>query len=79
VDTPDGKSRAIVLTSDAKYTRMNTAITLKDIKMGDQVAIQTTKKGDRLTALTVKGGVSGTHHHSGLNSDGNPRKNPATA
>jgi hypothetical protein len=68
VDTPDGKSQTVVLTTDTKYTRMNTVITLKDIQMGDQVVIQTIKKGDHLTALTVKVGVSATHHHSGRNS-----------
>jgi hypothetical protein len=47
--------------------------------MGDQGVLQTTKKGDQLTAPTVKVGVSGTHHLSGLNSDGSPRKNPASA
>jgi hypothetical protein len=54
VDTPDGKSQTVVLTPDTKYTRTDTAITPKDIKLGDQVVIQATKKDDQLTAVKVK-------------------------
>ena len=63
VDTPDGKSQTVVLTPDTQYTKMDTAITLKDIKVGDQVVIQTTRKDDHLTAVKVKVGAGGTNHH----------------
>jgi hypothetical protein len=63
VDTPDGKSQTVVLTPDTKYTRTDTAITPKDIKLADQVVIQATKKDDQLTAVKVKVGAGATNHH----------------
>lgn len=63
VDTSYGKSQTVVLTPDPKYTKADTAITLKDIKVGDQVVIQATKKDNQLTAVKVKVGGRGTNHH----------------
>lgn len=57
VKTMDGKSQTVALTSDTKYARMDTAITLKDIKVGDHVVIHATKKGNQLTATEVKIGM----------------------
>lgn len=62
VTTMDGKSQTVALTSDTKYARMDTAITWKDVKVGDHVVIHATKKDNQLTATTVKigaGNISG--------------------
>ena len=58
VKTMDGKSQAVVLTSHTKYAKMDAAITLKDIKVGDHIVIHATKKGNELTAVEVKIGMS---------------------
>lgn len=58
VKTTDGKSQAVVLTSHTKYAKMDAAITLKDIKVGDHIVIHATKKGNELTAVEVKIGMS---------------------
>src|SRR5258708_3584150 len=44
VTTTDGKSQTVTTTADTKYSKMNTAIALKDIKVGDHVVIHATKK-----------------------------------
>lgn len=58
VKTTDGKSQSVVLMSHTKYARMDAAITLEDIKVGDHVVIHATKKGNQLTATEVKIGMS---------------------
>jgi hypothetical protein len=58
VTTTDGKSQTVALTSDTKYARMDTAIAIKDITVGDHVVIHATKKGNQLTAATVKVGMA---------------------
>lgn len=57
VNTTNGKSQTVVLDADTKYAKMEKAITLKDIKVGDHVVIHATKKGDQLIAVTVKVGM----------------------
>jgi hypothetical protein len=57
VTTTDGKSQTVLLTTDTKYARENTAIALSDIKVGDAVVIHATKKNNALTAATVKIGA----------------------
>jgi hypothetical protein len=57
VTTTDGKSQAVALNGDTKYAKMDTAIALKDIKVGDHVVIHATKKADQLVAATVKIGM----------------------
>lgn len=57
VNTTNGKSQAVVLTSDTKYTKMDKAITLKDIKAGDHVVIHAKKKDSQLVAVTIKVGM----------------------
>jgi Domain of unknown function (DUF5666) len=44
VTTTDGKAQTVTATADTKYSKMNTAIALKDIKIGDHVVIHATKK-----------------------------------
>jgi hypothetical protein len=59
VTSTDGKSQTVALTSDTKYARMDTTITLKDIKVGDHVVIHATKKDKQLIAVAVKVGMAG--------------------
>src|SRR6266851_4133956 len=57
VTTTDGKSQTVTTTADTKYTKMNAAIALKDIKVGDNVVIHASKKNDKLIAATVQVGM----------------------
>jgi hypothetical protein len=60
VDTTDGKTQTVTLTSDTKYARMDTNITIKDIKVGDHAVIHAIKKDNQLVAVTVKVGTVNT-------------------
>jgi Domain of unknown function (DUF5666) len=55
--TTDGKTQTVATTADTKYTKMNTAIALKDIQVGDHVVIHATKKDGKLIAATVQVGM----------------------
>ena len=57
VTTTDGKSQTVMTTADTKYTKMDAAIALKDIKVGDHVEIHATKKDGKLIATTVQVGM----------------------
>ena len=57
VTTTDGKSQTVTTTADTKYTKMDAAIALKDIKVGDHVVIHASKKNDKLIAATVQVGM----------------------
>jgi hypothetical protein len=57
VTMTDGKSQTVPTTADTKYTKMDAAIALKDIKVGDHVVIQATKKDGKLIAATVQVGM----------------------
>jgi Cu/Ag efflux protein CusF len=57
VTTTDGKLQTVAITPDTKYSKMDTSITLKDIKVGDHVVIHASKKNNQLTAATVKVGM----------------------
>lgn len=59
VHATDGKTQTVAFTSNTKYARMDTAIPLKDVKVGDQVVIHATKKDNQLIAVTVKIGMAG--------------------
>ncbi len=64
VKTADGKSKTIATNIDTKYSRMDAAISVKDIKVGDHVVIHATEKNEKLTAATVKvgmGNMQGMH------------------
>jgi opacity protein-like surface antigen len=67
VTTTDGKSQTVTTTADTKYTKMDAAIALKDIKVGDHVVIHATKKNDQLIAATVQ---VGTGKMAGMKMDG---------
>jgi Cu/Ag efflux protein CusF len=54
VTTADGKSQTVLLNADTKYAKNDSAISLKDIKVGDHVVIHATRKNNVLTAATVK-------------------------
>ena len=62
-DTTTGNHKRLFSCQTTKYTRTDTAIPLKDIKVGARVMIQATKNDDQLTAAKVKFGGSGTNHH----------------
>ena len=57
VTTTDGKTRTVTTTADTKYSKMNAALALKDIKVGDHVVIHATKKDNKLIAATVQVGM----------------------
>ena len=57
VTTTDGKTQTVTTTADTKYSKMNSAIALKDIKVGDHVVIHATKKDNKLIAATVQVGM----------------------
>jgi hypothetical protein len=57
VTTTDGKTQTITATADTKYSKMNAAIVLKDIKVGDHVVIHATKNEGKLIAATVQVGM----------------------
>src|SRR5216683_2686025 len=57
VTTTDGKSQTVTTIVDTKYTKMDAAIALKDIKVGDNVVIHASKKNDKLIAATVQVGM----------------------
>jgi len=57
VTTTDGKTQTVTATADTKYSKMDTAIALKEIKVGDHVVIHATKKDNKLIAATVKVGM----------------------
>jgi len=57
VTTSDGKTQTVATTADTKYTKMDAAIALKDIKVGDHVVIHATKKDGKLIAGTVQVGM----------------------
>lgn len=57
VTTIEGKTQIVTTTADTKYSKMNAAIALKDIKVGDHVVIHATKKDSKLIAATVQIGM----------------------
>jgi hypothetical protein len=57
VTTTDGRMRTVTATADTKYNKMDAAIALKDIKVGDHVVIHATKKDNKLIAATVQVGM----------------------
>jgi len=57
VTTTDGKTATATATADTKYSKMDAAIALQDIKVGDHVVIHATKKNDKLIAATVQVGM----------------------
>src|SRR5882762_8246261 len=73
VTTSDGKTQIVATTADTKYTKMNTAIALKDIKVGDHVVIHATKKDGKLLAATVQVGMG---KMAGMKMDNSPSPQP---
>jgi hypothetical protein len=67
VTTTDGKTQTVTATADTKYSKMDAAITLKNIKVGDRVVIHATKKDNKLIAATVQVGMG---KMPGMNMDG---------
>jgi opacity protein-like surface antigen len=71
VTTADGKTQTVTTTADTKYMKMDAAIGLKDIKVGDRVVIHASKKDNTLIAAMVQVGIGKA---SGVNWA--PRKKP---
>jgi len=67
VTTTDGKTQTVTATADTKYSKMDAAIALKDIKVGDHVVIHATKKDNKMIAATVQ---VGTAKMAGMKMDG---------
>jgi len=57
VTTTDGKTQTVTATADTKYSKMDTVIALKDLKVGDHVVIHAIKKDGKLLAATVQVGM----------------------
>jgi uncharacterized membrane protein YjjP (DUF1212 family) len=57
VTTTDGKTQTVTTTADTKYSTMDAAIALKDVKVGNRVVIHATKKESKLIAATVQVGM----------------------
>lgn len=72
VTTTDRKSQTVAINGDTKYAKMDTAITLKDVKVGDHVVIHATKKGDQLVAATVRIGMDNVKGMGGMKMDSSP-------
>jgi Domain of unknown function (DUF5666) len=68
VTTTDGKTQTVTTTADTKYSKMNAAIALKDVKVGDHVVIHATKKDNKPIAATVQVGMG---KMAGMKMDGN--------
>lgn len=60
VTTTNGKTQTVMVNADTKFTRMDTVISVKDIKVGDKVVIYATQKDEKLTAATVQIGMGKT-------------------
>lgn len=64
VATTDGKTTTVATNADTKVSRMDAAISMQDVKVGDHVVIHATEKDEKLTAATVKvgmGNMQGMH------------------
>lgn len=57
VKAMDGKIQTVALTGGTKFLRGETAVTLKDIKVGSHIVVHATGKLDHLAAVEVKLGV----------------------
>lgn len=57
VTTTDGTTPTVTTTADTKYNKMDTVVSLKDIKVGDHVVIHAAKKDNKPVAATVKMGM----------------------
>lgn len=57
VTTTDGKTPTVTTTADTKCNKMDTVVSLKDIKVGDHVVIHAAKKDNKSVAATVKMGM----------------------
>ena len=57
VKSADGKVQMVAFAPNTKFLRGETAVALKDIKVGDHTVIHATKKGDQLVAAEVKLGA----------------------
>ena len=63
VTTTDGKSQTVTTTGDTKYTKMDAAIALKDIKVGDHVVIHASKKNDKTDCCNGASGYGKDGRH----------------
>lgn len=57
VKATDGKIHTVAVAATTKYTKGTTALTLKDVKVGDRVVIDASEKDEKLTAVIVKVGA----------------------
>lgn len=57
VKATDGSVQTVAVTNTTKYLRGDTAVTLKDVKVGDHIVIHATGKPNHLVAAEVKTGT----------------------
>jgi len=58
VKATNGTTQTVVLNSQTKYAKGTSAITQKDIKVGDHVVVHATKNGEQLIAAEIKIGTT---------------------
>lgn len=62
VKTMDGTVKIVALSTDTKFLKGESAITVKDLKVGDHIVIHASKKEGKLVAAEVKvGAMKGMH------------------
>jgi ribosomal protein S1 len=67
VETKEGKTISIVLNTETKYRKGQTAATGADLKVGDRVVVHTAGKGDTLTASEIHfSSADGKKGHKGM-------------
>jgi hypothetical protein len=80
VKTKDGKTQTVQVASETKFTQMNKAVTMQDLKAGDHVVIHAAKKEGKLVAETVMVGMAGmkgmSGNMSGMKMDGDNKAKP---
>lgn len=64
VETKDKKTVEINLTADTKFLKGETAVALKDLKVGDRVVVDAKKDGSKLVATRVRmAAAEAAHKH----------------
>lgn len=73
----NGKMQTVMFAATTKFLRGESAVTARDIKIGDHAVVHATKKGNRLVAAEVKLGAMKMTGMSG-NMSGMKMDDPAT-
>ena len=58
VKATNGTTKTVVLTAKTKYSKGNSPVNMKEIKVGDQIVVHAARKNGQLTASEVKLGAT---------------------